>query len=132
VTVEELRQRKAEVEEELRQAKIDAVAWFVAFHFWTQGEWPTPEETWHTIANVRSGERVTLEEARQACIEACDDGEVYGLHTIVAMRHGEVRGDWRAPLRDEDPWRLALPVGIMQTFADDPKFVKAVAREVAA
>lgn len=132
MTVEELRQRKALLEEELRQAKIDTVAWFVAFHFWTAGEWPTPEEIWHALANVTSSRRVTLEEARQACILACNSGVVSGVHTIVAMRHGEVRGDWRAPLGDEDPWRLALPVGIMQTFADDPKFIKAVAREVAA
>ncbi len=131
MTVEEIRQRKAEAEEELRQAKIDAVAWFVAFHFWTQGEWPTPEETWYAMAKVRGGRMISLEEARQACIEACDSGVVYGLHTIIAMRHGEVRGDWLAPLGEEDPWRLALPTGIMQTFADDAKFLKAVAREVA-
>ncbi len=112
----------------------DTVAWYTAKYFWTKGEWPTPHEVWNMIAEPGSlfDEPITLEEARQACIEACDNGEVYGLHTVVAMRHGEVRGDWLAPLGDEDPWRLAVPAGMMMALGNSPHFARMIARTQAA
>jgi hypothetical protein len=40
---------------------------------------------------------------------ALEAGEVYGLPTIVGRRLGEVVGDWRAPLEDEDNgFRIAM------------------------
>lgn len=116
-----------EEQDELNHAN-SFVAWNVGLHFWTRGEWPTPEEVWHSINDQGwlGVSPISLEEARLLCIQACDTGDVYGIPTIVAMRHGEVHGDWLAPLGDENPWRLAVGAETFKDLGESPHFARAV------
>lgn len=109
--------------------KEDQVAWNAAMWFWLEGEWPTPEQLWQRLSDhpMFANTTITLEEARQACIAACDNGEVYGIPTVVAMRHGEAKGDWCGPLGpNESPWRIAVGEELMRAMA--PHLSRAVAR----
>lgn len=111
------------------------VAWHVAMHFWTKGEWPTPEEVWERIneGGWLGVSPISLEEARQLCIQACDSpstepyGDVYGIPTVTAMRLGEAKGDWTEPLGAANPFRLAVGEATMREFGSSPQFARAVA-----
>jgi hypothetical protein len=71
------------------------------------GSWPTPRQMHQYLASM---EGYPLEHAEHDVLVALDTGCVYGLPTIVGRRLGEVEGDWRAPLEDDDNgFRLALP-----------------------
>lgn len=112
----------------------DQVAWNAAMHFWTNGEWPTPSQVWQRLTShpLVATWSITLEDARQACIAACDSGEVYGIPTVTAMRLGEASGDWLAPFGDRDPWRIAVPQEMMQELGASRHFQSAVVRARAA
>lgn len=124
-----LDQRIAKLKE-TRGLDPDLVAWHAAMHFWTVGEWPTPEEMWQRISSkpMFASDAITLEEARQACIEACDSGTCYGIPTVTALALGELLVDPFVSDLDASPFRIAVYDEMMQELGRSPHFQRALIR----
>lgn len=82
--------------------------------FWRYDEWPTPRQMHeHLAENVG----YPIEHSEFDVLNALNTDDVYGLHSVVAMRHGEAAGDWRDPLPDFDAgWRLTIPEDVFSLF----------------
>jgi hypothetical protein len=83
---------------------------YVAFEayrlFHHTGSWPMPHRLHRYLADKH---HYPLEHAEHDVLVAIDSGYVYGLPTVVGRRLGEVEGDWRGPLEDEDNgFRIAM------------------------
>lgn len=82
---------------------------YVAFeayrlYFW-HGSWPTPR---HLHLYLADKWRYPVEHAEHDVLVALDTGHAYGLPTVVGRRLGEVVGDWRGPLDDDNGFRIAM------------------------
>lgn len=93
--------------------------------FRDNNEWPTPRQM-HEFLSAHY--EYPLEYAEVDVLAALDAGDVYGLPSVVAMRHGEALGDWRDPLPDFDAgFRLALYDETWNGFKQLRGYVKAAA-----
>jgi hypothetical protein len=88
--------------------KVDpeSIAFEAARLYVLHGSWPTPR---HLHLYLADKYRYPIEHAEHDVLMALNAREVYGLPTIVGRRLGEVVGDWRAPLDDDDNgFRIAM------------------------
>lgn len=70
------------------------------------GEWPQARELWGRLAVT---EYSTLDYARRETERALEENYVYGIHTVVARRRGEVPGDWTGELpAGDNGFRVAV------------------------